>query len=210
MSNRVKKKEDIFYTHFKTFAAKTLEGAQEFCDLIDNYPEDREKKVKDLITFEHECDMIVHDILMALNDAFITPFDREDISAIVRMMDDVADGIMSSAKRYQMFDVHEVLPSSIEVAHLILACAEEQVRMFDNLPDMKKSKSPILDSVIEINRLENEGDDIYEDALSGLFRSESDAMHLIKWIRIHDRMETTLDAFEHCANMVSGVVSKNA
>ena len=74
---------------------------------------------------------------------------------------------------------------------------------------MKTSKT-LKDKVIEVNRIENEGDDIFRSAMTKLFAYEKDAIEVIKWKEIYEYLENTLDACEDVANIVEGVVMKNA
>jgi uncharacterized protein Yka (UPF0111/DUF47 family) len=209
LASRTKKKEDVFYGAFKKFSSKLVDGAELFQDLVHSYPEDSQKKIEAINDFEHECDKLVHDILFTLNDAFITPFDREEVDLITRLLDDVADGINCAAKQFKIYDVHSVLPESTVLADLTLEAAKVLEDIFEDLPKMKKKKKDILEGVIEVNRIENVGDDTYEKALYNLFRAETDALHLVKWVRILDHMEDTIDSCETIANLVERVVSKN-
>ena len=208
--SRAKKKEDVFYTLFKDYTSKLVDGAELFCDMIHSYPKDAKEKIEKINKFENECDKLVHDLLFTLNDAFITPFDREDVGTITRLLDEIADGINAAAARYVIYDVHDVLPESITMADLTVEAVKKIDDIFNSLPKMKKRKKELFQYVIDVNRIENEGDDTYEKGLYNLFRTETNAMHLVKWVRILDQMEETIDACEHVANIVEGVVSKNA
>src|SRR5574344_852768 len=103
----VKKKEDIFFQLFIESAGKIVQAGEAFQDLVHNYV-DVNDKVANLKVYETECDMQTHKILKALNGAFITPFDREDIYNIAKNMDDIVDCLEEVANRFIVFDVRQM------------------------------------------------------------------------------------------------------
>jgi uncharacterized protein len=60
-----------------------------------------------------------------------------------------------------------------------------------------------------VNRLENEGDRITREALASLFSGGIDPMVVIKWKDIFERLEHAIDACEHVANILEGIVVKH-
>lgn len=111
MSQRTKKKEDIFYTLFIDFAAKIKEAGEAFVDICTKY-EDVEDKIANMKVLETECDMEAHKILKSLHESFITPFDREDIYSITRQMDEVVDCMEEVSNRFLVFNIAEMRPEA--------------------------------------------------------------------------------------------------
>ena len=204
----VKKKENEFYLLLEEFAGKIVKAGEVFYDLVSNY-EDIEKKVADVKTLETECDMQAHKILTALNASFITPFDREDIYSITKEMDDIVDSIEEVANRFIVFDVNKLKPESFAMATYIMQAIRELEVMFKHLPEAQKN-SIVREQIIEVNRIENDGDVLYRDALKKLFREEKDPIELIKWKHLYEQLETSLDSCENVANIVEGVIMKYA
>lgn len=204
----LKKKEDVFYTLFIDYARKIEIVGEKFLDLIENY-ENVEEKVEKIKVLETECDMYAHDILNKLNVAFITPFDREDIYNVTKQMDDIVDCIEEASNRFVVFDVKEIRKESMLMANLILQSTRELVVLFENLPDLKKNDL-VKTQIIEVNRLENEGDVIYREALMKLFREDINPIELIKWKHIFEQIENSLDSCENVANIIEGVAMKYA
>lgn len=204
----LKKKEDIFYTLFIDYARKIEIAGEKFLDLLQNY-EDVEDKVEKIKTLETECDQYAHDILNKLNVAFITPFDREDIYNVTKQMDDIVDCIEEASNRFVVFDVKQIRPEALEIGNLILKCTQELVVLFEHLPDLKKNNL-VKTQIIEVNRLENEGDVIYREALMKLFREDINPVELIKWKHILEQLENSLDSCENVANIIEGVAMKYA
>ena len=204
----VKKKENEFYLLLEEFAGKIVKAGEVFYDLVSNY-EDIENKVADFKTLETECDMQAHKILTALNASFITPFDREDIYSITKEMDDIVDSIEEVANRFIVFDVNKLKPESFAMATYIMQAIRELEVMFKHLPEAQKN-SIVREQIIEVNRIENDGDVLYRDALKKLFREEKDPIELIKWKHLYEQLETSLDSCENVANIVEGVIMKYA
>jgi uncharacterized protein len=205
--SRLTPKEDRFYDLFIDSANVIHEASLMLVDLIKNYT-DVETKVRNIEEMEHKGDRQVHDILQQLNKTFITPFDREDIYTIAKQMDDIMDHIEATAHRFIMFNVQTIEQSALVLAEMIENQCRELISLMEELKNMKKSKK-LTEKIIEINRIEDEGDRIFRTAVTALFNGETPALHVIKWREIYDFIEQTLDACEDVANTVEGVVMKN-
>lgn len=204
----VKKKEDEFFQLLREFAEKIVLAGETFVDLVENY-ENVEVKVAKVKEMESMCDQQSHKILEALNASFITPFDREDIYDIAKEMDDIVDNLEEVANRFDVFDVKELRPACLTMtAHIMQAIRELEV-MFKHLSETKKN-SIVTEQIVEVNRIENEGDLCYRSALKDLFKNEKDPIELIKWKHLYERLEMSLDSCENVANIVEGVVMKYA
>lgn len=204
----VKKKENEFYQLLVEFAGKIVKTGELFFDLVSNY-ENIETKVAKIKEIETECDKQTHKILTALNASFITPFDREDIYAITKEMDDIVDNLEEVANRLIVFDVHELREDSITMATYIMQAIRELEVMFKHLSEVQKNNI-VKEQIIEVNRIENEGDTLFRNALKDLFKNEKDPIELIKWKHLLEHLETSLDSCENVANIVEGVVMKYA
>jgi len=204
----VKKKEDEFFKLLEEFAGKIVKAGEAFIELITNF-DDIDEKVANLKALETECDKQAHKILIALNASFITPFDREDIYEITREMDEIVDCLEEVANRFDVFDIHALKPECIEMAKHIMQAIRELEVLFKHLSEVKKS-TIVKEQIIEVNRIVNEGDIVYRNALKDLFRNEKDPIELIKWKHLYEQLEASLDSCEHVANIIEGVVTKYA
>lgn len=203
-----RKKEDIYFGMFRDFAKAISDMGENFGTIINNY-HNIERAVADMKIAETECDGRSHKILEKLNDSFVTPFDREDIHAIVGQLDDIADYLEDTASKFIIYDVRELRQDAVELGNIIVdSCRQVQV-LFDMLPDAKAGEKA-KESIIEINRLENLADAVFRRALTKLFHEEKDAIELVRWKDIYETLEDTLDACEHLADTVEGVMMKNA
>lgn len=201
-------KEEKFFDLFEQSARVTYETAVMLKELLNDLS-DREEKVKAIKEKEHEGDQFQHEILKQLNLSFITPFDREDIYNIAKKMDDIVDFADATACRFVIFNISETNEYANKMGDLIVECSKEIIKLMEQLRIMRKSKS-LKEIIIEVNRLEEEGDAIFRDALTALFTKDKDVISVIKWREIYDHFENTLDACEDVANIVEGVVMKNA
>ncbi len=172
----------------------------------EDFSEEKNKVIKDI---EHKGDKMQHEILKQLNKSFITPFDREDIYAIAKGLDDIIDHIEYCSSRFIMLNIDKPTEEAREMGILIAQCCEEVKNVMDEMKSMKNSKE-LSAKIIEVNRLEEVGDKLSRKAISDLFRSDKPVLEIIKWREIYEALENTMDACEDVANAVEGVVMKNA
>jgi predicted phosphate transport protein (TIGR00153 family) len=204
----VKKKEDEFFVLLREFSAKIVVVGSALQDLVNDYT-DVENKTAQLKIYETECDVLTHNILTALNGSFVTPFDREDIYDITKGLDEIVDLMEEVGSRFLIFDVKEMHPQAKSIASLIVQCVQELDILFHHLHEIKKNNIA-REQVIEINRIENEGDVLFRSIMHELFTKQMEPVELVKWKHLYEQMEACLDACENVANNIEGVVVKYA
>jgi predicted phosphate transport protein (TIGR00153 family) len=156
--------------------------------------------------YEHEGDKITHRILRTLHQTFITPVDREDIHKLTSVMDDVIDLIEGSAARMAMYRITKPTPAAQRLAGIIVRCTDQIVRGVTALPRFES----IQEHCIEINRLENEADEVSRAAIAALFLEDVPPLEVIKWKEIYETMETATDRCEDVANMLEEIALKHS
>ena len=149
------------------------------------------------------------DTMSELMRAFITPSEREDIILLIQEIDDVTDAIEDVLIRTYMFNVAAIREEALEFADVIVRCCEVLKDTLKEFRHFRKSDS-IYENIVEINRLEEEGDALYTRAVRKLYLSSTDPIELSVWREIFDRMEKCCDACEHVANDVESVMLKNS
>lgn len=155
---------------------------------------------------EQQGDEIIHDIYVRLNQSFITPIDPEDIHSLSAHLDDILDGIEESAHIIVAYHVDPIPPTVVELSRIVHSAAKTL-----ELALIALSKNgPLLAHCIEVNRLEEVADQIGRDAVSDLFRYESDCIRLIKLKEVYDKLEATIDCCEDVADALQNVVVKNS
>lgn len=198
--------EKQFFDLLEKEAKTVLKGAEALNELFDNYGElaQRQPEIKEI---EHNGDRTVHEIYEALNRTFITPIDREDISAIASRLDDVLDFIDATTIRLQIYKIPEPTVYMKDLAAVILKSCRELNRAMAGIRNLKDPKK-VEEACIEINRLENRADTILRDALVNLFEGK-DVILILKTKEIYEFLETATDRCEDVANIVSDVIMKN-
>ena len=208
MGLRLIPRDEKFFDLFRAQAANVVEGARLLKDLLEDYTDVEQKRMK-IEKTESVGDEIAHKIMEKLNTTFITPMDREDIHALTSALDDILDYINGTAQRLQLYRVSSITPDAITLANVILRAAEETEALTDSMENYKDIKN-LKSRWIEVNRLENEGDKVSRDAIAGLFENETDPIEVIKWKELYEHLETAIDKCEDAANIVEAVVLKNA
>jgi predicted phosphate transport protein (TIGR00153 family) len=154
---------------------------------------------------EHRCDALTHDTIQRLHRTFVTPFDREDLYAMSTSLDNVMDAIDHAATLVHLYQMRSVRPGARELAHVVSGAADRLHAAMDAL----SLRRPVQPHTVEINRLENEADRIFHEAIRQLFESERDPIVIIKWKELLDVLEQITDACEDVANVIEGVVVKH-
>ncbi|MDD5987462.1 MAG: DUF47 family protein [Eubacteriales bacterium] len=201
-----KKKETHFNHYLVELCEKIETAADAFADIVNDY-EDVEDKIANMKVLETECDLKTHEIIQALRNLHGSTWEREDIHNLVREMDNIVDSLEEAANRFLVFDIKEIKPQACDMAALTQQAVEELKNMFELVPEMKAS-SQVQEKIIEVNRIENDGDLVYRQALSVLFREEKDPIELIKWKHLFEQMENSLDSCETVANIFEGVLTR--
>lgn len=201
-------KDDKFFDYFIRFGEIAFKASEILMELTSDVKE-AETFFKRIETLEHDGDKLLHDIMEALNKTFITPIDREDIYSIAKALDDIVDCIEAVSSRFIMFNVKESSDHARVLANMISQSCREMIKLMEALKTMRNTQL-ISASIIEINRLEDQGDHDFRVAVRSLFGPDIKPIEVIKWREIYELFEQTLDACEDVANIVEGVVMKHA
>jgi predicted phosphate transport protein (TIGR00153 family) len=200
-------REEKFYDLFEELADKIDEGGKLFLDMLLNYDSFETRLVK-LKEIEHEADDITHRTYEKMHTTFLTPIDREDIYALVNKMDSILDMTEAAAVRMSLYKIKAPKEELFQQARILNEATAKVKMIVCGLRDMKNAKM-ILDACVEINTLENAGDQILRATMARLFEHETDPFELIKWKEIFERFEDALDICEDVSNIVEGIVLKN-
>ena len=207
-------KEGNFFELFNQHAERTVEAARAFSNLVANYGDIhlREKYNRDVDNAEHAADRVTQEVNRLIHTTFITPIDREQIHALINLMDDVADLIQDSAETMALYDVHHMTEEISRLTDLGVKCCERlqaAVALLDKIADAKTAEAA-LKTCEEIDRLESDADRVLRNAMSKLFREETDVRELIKLKAIYELLETITDRCEDVANLIEGVILENS
>jgi len=201
-------KEENFFKYLEDLADKVEEGGRFLLEMARNidYSDAKASGLKEL---EHEADVITHKTYERLHKTFLTPIDREDLYALLNKMDSIMDAIESIGLCICMYKVTKYNEEIIEQVGILFQTVKKGKEIIFNLHDMKNAQV-ILDGCVEIHVLENAGDIVTRNAIRNLFLKENDAIELLKWKEIFERIEEAIDTCNTVSNIIEGIVLKQA
>lgn len=151
-------------------------------------------------------DAITHDLIQLLNTQYLTPFDRDDIHMLAIEIDDVIDELEEASDLLGLYGIELPTKHAVQQTALLVSAAEQLAVACDNL----KSFSGVQQALVELKRLEDEGDRVLRDGLAALFRDDRiDPLMVIRWKDVYDRLERALDSCETAANTIGNILVKN-
>jgi predicted phosphate transport protein (TIGR00153 family) len=198
--------DKAFFDVLEKESSNVLEGARKLEDAIRSFDrmDDRRKEFKQI---EHQGDEIVHDIYERVNRSFITPIDQEDITKLASLYDDVLDYMYGVMNRLVLFEIRQPTQSMIEFAGIVRVSVEQIHNAF--LSMRKINKSEIEKSCREVDRLENEADDLLNESVASLYRSE-DVIGILKLKEIYEFLESVTDKCEDLSFVIRDVIIKHS
>jgi len=171
-------------------------------ELLGDYPE-RAGLAGEVRQCEHEGDRITHDVIhrLAGGRRISTPFDATEGHRLATALDDIVDHAEQVADTLGLYGVEATMEQAVELADVLVG-ASEQV---DKALRCLRSGGELAPHLVEIHRLENEGDRIRRDAVASLFASGTDPMVVIRWRDIFESLEAAVDACETVAHVLEGI-----
>lgn len=198
-------KDGRFFDDFIAMAQDVQAATRALVRMLATEPPDWDV-ADELKRLEHNCDQLAHDSLHRLNQTFVTPLDREDIYALALSLDDVMDMIDAAGGCFRLYEVRTVRAGARELANNLVLCSDQLLAAMRKL----EGRKGLEEHVVEINRLENEADQIHREAVGRLFREEADPIEVMKWKEILDLLERATDDAEDVANLLESVLVKYA
>ena len=198
-------KDRQYFDLFEEAAGNIRRATSLLEDMLREYPE-KSELAREILICEQEGDRITHDIIRRLNETFVTPIDREDIYALASALDDVVDYTEEAADYLGLYKIEAPMEQAQRLAHVLLQASRA---ISEAMPRLRNFED-IAHYTVEINRLENDGDRITREAMASLFDNGIDPMVVIRWKDIFERLENAIDATERVANILEGIVIKNA
>jgi uncharacterized protein len=197
-------KEDQYFTLFSQMSEKIGEAARLLVEMMGATDQEFDSLSKQIKSVEHECDELAHSVTTKLNKSFITPFDREDIYALSMALDDVCDYIDGASRAVVMYDIHGNDTYAQQLAAVIQKLAVEITAAVSFLKVSKGMDQHLLN----IQRLENDADEIYFKATAELFRS-GDPIKIMKWKELYEMLENATDKCEYVGNIIESIMLKH-
>jgi len=204
---RLTPRDTKYFDLLADLAMHLVRGSSLLAELLGADRDGRKKLAEEMHEVEHLADDATHSIMRRLNQTFVTPFDREDISGLASALDDCMDEMDEAAELIVLYKV-EGLPDRVsEQVQVLQRCAELTAEAMPRLRSMDK----LADYWVEVNRLENQADKLHRKLLAQLFDDlAGDPVLLMKLKEIVEVLENAADSFEKVANMVETIALKES
>ena len=208
MFGRLLPRETRFFDLFNAHAEQIVRAAHQLAALMQNYAE-REAHARAIDDAEHAADRITAETIRLLHRTFVTPFDREQIHALVNAMDDICDLIQDTTQVMSLYDLRSITPETARLADIGVRCCERVKDVVGLLGERSQNFEAILRTCEEIDRLESDADRVMRSAMSKLFREEQDVREIIKMKEIYQLLEDVTDRCLDVANLAEGISLEN-
>ena len=198
-----------YFAAFSRMAEHSCKAADMLASCFTEYdPDHLESHLAAMHEIESAADVEHHAILTRLAREFVTPIEREDIMELAQQLDEVTDSLEDVLIRMYMFNIPYVPQEALAMTEIIQKCCQALKQALSVFENFKKSHE-IHEFIVNINHLEEEGDDIYMKAMRKLSLNCSDPLRVLAWTTTYTYMEKCCDACEHVANAMESTMMKN-
>jgi predicted phosphate transport protein (TIGR00153 family) len=202
-------KDKKFSPLFVAAASNLVELASHLHEAVNLPLKEREVLFKKIDELEQRGEDITRQTLLELSRNFITPFDREDIHALITSIDNVADNLQGAASRMRLYHLDKITKSIRKLTEINLeACQNIELAIIE-IKDIKEVKN-INKYCFEISKLENKSDDVYNKAIFEIFENETDAITIIKYKEVLSVLESATDKCKSVAGVLESIAVKHS
>ena len=205
----MKKKEFNYFDEF----IKNVDICCEISNIIqqhlNNFKNEDAKEIENIVhKLENDADLNLHNIKNYLIKDFLPPIEREDIVLLVNKIDDVVDNLDEIIIDLNIFNVNYLRDDFKEFVELICQMSIKLRDIMNSFKERKKYEQ-IINMIIEINGLEEQGDKLYENSIKNLYNTELNPVEILKWHNIYTTLEEAIDSFESVADYIEEIIMKN-
>ena len=200
--------DEHFYTLLEQLAER-LTAAGRLLEELFTEPTRASELMDAIRALEHEADQITYEISERIDRSIITPMDREDVHRLATKLDDVVDLIDETAHRVVLFHITTIPIAARQLAGTVRRAGEHLEAAVGQLRTGNVGGA-FAEHIQAVKREEEAGDAIYMEAVGELFAAPTDALHLIKWKEIYDKLEDATDECQHAAQVVQSAALKHA
>jgi predicted phosphate transport protein (TIGR00153 family) len=201
-------KDKTFFPLFNQASTNLIQLSETLHEAV-NVKGDREefyKKIEDLVA---NIEDVTHKMNLELSKNFITPFDREDIHALITSINEVASYIYSASNRMKLYQVEKITKSIRKLTEINLEACHQIGNGIVELKDLKNLQN-INDAVKKINKLESKADVVYDKAVADLFENENDVKNIIKYKEVLSALHNATVKCKVVARTLEAVSVKHA
>lgn len=205
MRFRLVPRDEGFYPLFNQFAEAIAASSVALQGLIRSLPGDV-SLVDEVIRQEKRCDELTRIILKRLDESIVTPFDREDIVTLTDKLDDAVDDMRTAADMIRLHHVGAPIEGVQDIADLIVEASTKLVSLVQKLPKLRDLNSELE----QIYALESKGDQIFRETIARLYSGRYEALDVLKWQDVVDKVEKSLNRIERASQIISTIAVKHA
>ena len=205
LSSILRGEDSGLFELFERAGANLHEAAGLLSEMLGNFP-DSTHLAGEIRDREHDGDQITHELIDRMNKTFVTPIEREDVLQLASALDDIVDYTEEVADFLGLYGIEAPMDQALQLAGILTSATAELAAA---LP-MLRGFRDIRPQVVEIHRLENEGDRTMREAIASLFQPGIDPVAVIRWKDIFERLEQAIDSTERAAYILEGILIKNA
>lgn len=202
-------KDTKFFPLFEQASSTLVVLAETLHEAVNAPKEERENYYKKIEELENKIEGITHKTQIELSKNFITPFDREDINALIKSMDNVADNMHGAASRMRLYQVEKITKSIRKLTEINLEACQLIDKAVKELKDLKNHSS-IKGICKRINKLESKADVVFDKAVADIFENESDAIKVIKYKEVLSALEMASDRCKGVSNVIEQISVKHS
>ena len=199
-------KEERFLDHFEAHAGRMVAAADALSALMEAPAERRAAMVEELGAIESQADEHARAVVVGLHRAFITPFDRGDIHALINAMDDAVDLMEEVPEQAALYRVEFFTPRMRELAAEIQKAARLLAEAIPLLRDISRNAARINDLCHQVGQIERAADRIERTALSELIAEQPETISFIGRRELYQLLETCTDRCDDVAEVIEGIV----
>ena len=202
-------KDKKFFPLFEQASANLILLAETLHEAVNAPKAEREEYFKKIEELEATIEEITHKTHLELSKNFITPFDREDIHALIKSIDNVADNMHGAASRIRLYQVDKITKSIRKLTEINLEACQLIGEGIKQLKDMNNIKM-IKETCKKINKLESKADVVFDKAVADIFENETDAKNIIKYKEVLSALEMASDKCKSVSNVMEQISVKHS
>ena len=206
MAFRLIPRDDSFFPPFDRLAVGAVDAAKLLDTLLKSVPI-TDAPVLAIVDAERGADKISREVLTQIERSIVTPFDREDIYTLTDKLDDVFDSIRAAAELAQSHHLSQKINGISDFTGLLVRITEANVSVIERLKSLGRG---VVDDVHRVSNLESEGDEIHRGLVGELYSGKYEALEVLRWTNVIERIEKAINAVEKTARLVQGIAIKHA
>jgi len=202
-------KDTKFIPLFEKVSLNLVEMANTLHEIANLPKGERDNHFKKMEELENVTENTTHKIQLELSRNFITPFDREDIYALTKAMDNVADFMHGASSKMKLYQVEKITKSIRKLTEINLEACQLIVVGISDLRDIHKQKT-LKETCKKINKLESKSDSVFDKAVADIFENETDAKNIIKYKEVLSSLEEATDKCKSVSNVLEQILVKHS